>query len=72
MKTVKSPNTYLKYGGKLCEVVGIADSKVLFIREVNAEPCPACGEIKEYAEVEASPNFQDRAEPIDTIIINNS
>lgn len=67
MKTIKEPSTYLKYQGKLCEVVGIATDKVLFIREVGAKPCNECGEIKEYAEVESSPNFQERAEAINTL-----
>ena len=69
MKTVKEPNTYLTYQGKLCEVVSIARDKVLFIKEVNAKPCNTCGETKEYAVVEISPQFQENAEPIKTIQI---
>ena len=67
MKEVKQPSTIIKYQGKLCEVVGFATSKVLFIREVGAKPCEKCGEIKEYAEVESSPNFQERAEAVKTL-----
>ena len=67
MKTVEKPSTIIKYQGKLCEVVGIAYSKVLFIREIGAIPCEKCGEVKEYSEVENSPNFQEKAEPVNTL-----
>ena len=67
MKRVIHPSTIIKYQGKLCEVVGIATDKVLFIREIGAKPCPTCGEIKEYAEVESSLNFQERAESVKTL-----
>lgn len=69
MKKINSVGTILKYQGKLCEVISYATSKVIFIREIGARPCEKCGEIKEYAEIEASLNFQERAEPVDTIII---
>lgn len=59
--------TVIRYQGKLCEVVGIAYDKVLFIREIGAKPCEKCGEIKEYSEVECSPNFQERAEAVNTL-----
>ena len=68
MKTVEKPSTIIKYQGKLCEVVSITTSKVLFIREIGAKPCEECGEIKEYSEVESSPNFQERAEAVNTLI----
>jgi hypothetical protein len=67
MKKVNSPGVYLRYKGKLCEITGYATDKVVFIREVNAQPCKCCGEIKEWAEVESSPNFQEAAEPIKTL-----
>lgn len=67
MKTVKHPSTIIKYQDKICEVVGISDGRVLYIREVGAKPCEKCGNIKEYAEVEASPNFQERAQAVKTL-----
>lgn len=67
MKRIAKPGAIIKYKGKLCEVVGYATEKVLFIREVGAKPCSLCGEVKEYAEVESSPNFQERAEPVSTL-----
>ena len=67
MKEVKEPNAIIKYQDKLCAVVGIANSKVLFIREIGAKPCECCGEIKEYVEIESSPNFQERAEAVKTL-----
>ena len=67
MKIIENPGVILKYKGKLCEVVGYATSKVLFIREIGAKPCKKCGEIKEYTEVESSPNFQENAEPVNTL-----
>jgi hypothetical protein len=70
MKTINEVGAIIKYKGKLCEVVSYATSKVLFIREVGAEPCKCCGEIKEYAEVENSPNFQENAEPVKTLSTN--
>lgn len=69
MKTIENPSTIIKYLGKICEVVGIAnDEKVLFIREVGGKPCECCGEIKEYAVVENSPNFQKNVEAVITLI----
>lgn len=67
MKTIKEAGAIIKYRGKLCEVVSWTDDKVLFIREIGAEPCEYCGETKEYAEIESSPNFQERAEAVDTL-----
>lgn len=67
MKTIKGVGAIIKYDGKLCEVVSWTDEKVLFIREIGAKPCPSCGETKEYSEVESSPNFQERAERIETL-----
>lgn len=67
MKEIKSPGTIIRYAGKLCEVVSYATSKVLFIREIGAKPCPHCKEIKEYVEVEASPKFQEHAEAVKTL-----
>lgn len=67
MKTATKPSTILKYRGKLCEIVAIATSKVLFIREIGAKRCERCGEIKEYVEVESSLNFQEQAEPVITL-----
>ena len=57
----------VKYNGKICEVIGFATDKVVFLREVNAKPCPHCHEIKEYAEVECSRNFQNGVEAVPTI-----
>ena len=68
MKTIEQPSAIIKYKGKLCEVIGIVTSKVLFIREIGAEPCKCCGQIKEYAEVESSPNFQESAEAVNTLV----
>ena len=67
MKTIKHAGSYLRYKGKICEITGYATDKVLFIREVNAQPCQACGNLKEYAEVESSPNFQASAEALNTL-----
>lgn len=67
MKSVTKLPTYLKYNGKLCEIISYATDKVLFIREVGAKPCQCCGETKEYVEVESSLNFKERAEPINTL-----
>jgi hypothetical protein len=69
MKKIKSAGAIIRYKGKLCEVVGYTTDKVLFIREIGAKPCPHCKEIKEYVEVECSPNFQERAEPVETLIV---
>jgi hypothetical protein len=70
MKTIEHPGTIIKYNGKLCEVVGIANEKVLFIIEVGAKPCEICGQIKEYSEVESSPIFQEKAEAVKTLLDN--
>ena len=67
MKTVNHPGSIIKFQGELCEVVGIATRKVLFIREINATACEKCGEIKEYAVVEESPNFQGSVEAVKTL-----
>lgn len=67
MKNIKSPHTIFKWHKELVQVVGIAYDKVIIFRKVNAEPCKCCGEIKEYAEVESSPNFQNGAEKIETL-----
>jgi hypothetical protein len=67
MKTIKNPSTIFKYHGKLCEVIGITNSKVIEFREVGAKKCECCGEIKTYSEVESSPNFQDSAEAVETL-----
>ena len=67
MKEIKNVGSIIKYQGKLCEVVSYATSKTLFIREIGAKPCEECGEIKEYVEVESSPNFQERAEAVKTL-----
>lgn len=67
MKTITNPGAIIKYQGKICEIISYTTDKVLFIRELGAQPCEKCGEIKEYAEVECSRNFQERAEAIETL-----
>lgn len=66
MKTAKL-GAIIKYQGKLCEVLAFATGKVLFIREIGAQPCQHCGVINEYVEVESSHKFQERAEPVETL-----
>ena len=68
MKQVKEPSTIFKYNGKLCEVVGIVTDKVIHFREIGVKPCICCGETKEYSMVEVSPNFQEGAEAIKTLV----
>lgn len=68
MKTINQlSGVIFKWRGKLVEPIGCATKKVIFFREINAKPCPCCGEIKEYAEVEESPNFQNDAEAVNTL-----
>lgn len=72
MKHIKDIPTILRYDGKLCEVVGVAHEKVLFIQEIGAKPCKKCGEVKEYAVVESSPKFQERAEAVVTLSVDEN
>jgi hypothetical protein len=67
MKEILNLPAIIKYQGKLCEVIGYAEEKVVFLREIRVPPCEKCGEVKEYAEVESSPNFQSRAEKVNTL-----
>lgn len=66
MKTAKL-GAIIKYQGKLCEVLAFTTGKVLFIREIGAQPCQHFGVINEYVEVESSQNFQERSEPVETL-----
>jgi hypothetical protein len=66
MKTVK-PLDIVKFKGKICEVIGFATDKVVFLRPVNSKPCPHCHEIKEYAEVESSRYFQNEVGAVETL-----
>lgn len=69
MKRINKAGAIIKYQGKLCEVLSYTTEKTLFIREIGAKPCEMCGETKEYSEVESSPNFQERAEPVETLSV---
>ena len=69
MKHVKMPDAYLLWKGQLVQVVGIAESRVIFMRPPNAQPCDECGLIQEYCVVEDSLLFQENAVPIKTIEI---
>jgi len=61
-------STVFKYNGALHEVVGTSEGKVIYHRPINAVPCIACGEIKEFATVESSPQFQDNSSPVETLV----
>ncbi len=65
----------LKYDGIIYQVVGYTEEKTLILRPLEDNKkivCPHCGKeigIKEdRTEVESCRNFQNSAEPVDTII----
>jgi hypothetical protein len=70
MKRIEKPSTYFKWNGQLAEVIGIAQDKTIEFKIVGGEPCPHCGNPVDFihSEVESSPNFQQAAESINTLI----
>jgi len=63
---------YLKYKNKICQVIGIVENrKVLFLREVGVDICKTCGRPPDHVEVEESPNFQENAGAIETLVENH-
>ena len=71
-REIKTPGSIFKWKGEVMEVVGISEGRVIYFRPIKAEPCEHCGEIKEIAIVEASPLFQENAEPVDTLIYTDN
>ncbi len=72
MKTAKLGDIF-KYENQLVEVrwINQGEKSIGFI-PVNAKPCSCCGEIKSWEVIESSPNFQQSAEPINTITKTNN
>lgn len=59
----------VRYKGELCEVVALGDGRTVYLRAVNAQPCPHCGRTDDPpALLENSPLFQDNVEPVATIV----
>lgn len=62
-------NQIVRYKGELCEVVALGDGRTVYLRAVNAQPCPHCGRTDNPpALLEDSPLFQDNVEPVATIV----
>jgi hypothetical protein len=69
MKTITSPSTLLLWQGKVVEVVGIAEGKMIImnvLEDRQKDKCPHCGEPipTEVSALEHSPHFQESAEAI--------
>lgn len=58
----------LRYSGELMEVIGISEGKCVILAPINKEPCPTCGNRFHVEMLERAPLFQDRAEPVATLI----
>lgn len=61
---------FLKFNGKLAQVIGLVDDPCVVIEFVESEKCPHCsGDLgkKQIEYVIDSPLFQDNSEPIKTI-----
>lgn len=62
----------VRHGGRLCEIIGYATNKVVFLRvlrEEDKDKCRHCGEPIEtkICEVENCPNWQENVEPVKTV-----
>jgi len=66
-KKITELGALLRWRGELMEVVSWTDGRVIYMTPVGAERCKHCGELKEVAVVEASPLFQENAEPVETL-----
>ena len=74
MKTIKNPNTILKWQGKLVRVISINEGhraiNMEYIDKNDNPKCPHCDmPIKNYQFeiIESSPLFQENAEAIETL-----
>ena len=68
MKKVSKPSTILKWQGELVEVIGISEGRTIHMRSLSGA-CSSCGQVKAYDFLEHSPLFQENAEPVDTLDI---
>jgi len=67
MKTAKLGDIF-KFENQLVEVKWINEGhKSIGFVPINAKPCHCCGKVKSWEVIESSPNFQNNAEPINTI-----
>jgi hypothetical protein len=63
MKTVNEPGIIMRWNGELVKVVSIAEGKTIHMQSLERP-------FKEFYCLEHSPNFQEGAEPVETLLTN--
>jgi hypothetical protein len=56
----------VRYAGKLAEVNGISNGRVIHLHYVGEERCPTCGRPPGIDALEHAPLLQDKIEPVAT------
>ena len=72
MKSITKPGTILLWDGKPVEVIGILGERSIamrYLRQADMPKCEHCGEPlnHEFVIIEASPVFQFRSMPVNTL-----
>lgn len=68
---VNGPGDVLLYDGELARVIDISDGRAIILEFVaDTAPCPTCHQVRRVHVLEESRLFQNRARPVETLVVS--